>query len=1190
MSRRPSFLLPLLFAALFAVGAARGQSLDAVQPGDSLLGFACRAVYLDAGGEPCGGRFAHRSGFTLDLLAMPTAPQGFFWARTPVFDDSGLPHTLEHLLLGKGAAGLAVAGLEELTFSSSSAFTGTLETCYHFACPAGAEAFWPQLQLRLDALLHPSFSDEEIRREVCHVGAKRAEGTVELEEKGTVYTEMLSSWDNPWSRADRRLGEELRGPGHPLAVNQGGIPAAIRGMVPADIRRFHAERYHLANMGLVLVPPPGEPLEAALRRMDRALAEVGATAPAAGARVFDDASLPPSRPEPPAVEVLAVPGAAEGEPGLAFFAWNPVEPLRGVDRTMADLLLNALGGGTGELQRRWLDRATRRLDVEAGWLGAWLDGDPQPRAQLVVGGLDASWITEERLAELRDDALALLAEAAAWQEGDEALAEWKSRSESTLLAWRRWGRGLLDSPPGFGERGTGSFWREHLQSLCDEGAPGRLRVDRADVTEAALAKLREPGNPFAGPIRRLGLLATPHALGTRSDPALLERKEAGRVARLEALADSLQRAWNLPREAALERYAAEDERTAAELAAVSAATPLPEPRLDPPLGVDPDLATLEETLPRETPVLVGVFDSMAGLRLDLAFDLSLVPAADQRWLGIWPGWLSQAGIADGEGGRLDHSELQEALQRDVTRAGAANQVDWEPPRAELVLTAQGADPAEALDALRWLGRFVRRADWSAENLPRLRDLARRRLTALRQERQGSEESWVQVPAGAWWRQDRPELLHAGCFLTEEHDAFALCWDLEDAGERTAPTAAAIRALGDWPRKAGAERARESLAACLELPSDAGDADWTAAAGDLPLPAGGLARADLTVLRRAAGDLQAVAAELPASSFAADWAFLAGRMARGLEAPPSAALQEIAAAWERLLATASTRAWITGSREGWELLRPELAAWLDALPERRAALDPRVLAVWRQPLADRLAGRGLQPSLAVGLVHPAGAGGVVQGWAPSTRRSQRDREALLDHLALGLFAGGGAHGVFMRTWAAGLAYSNGLRDREATGRFTYYAERCPDLAQTLGFVESVIADAPPVDADLARYSLAGCFGGSLAAGDFADRSAAAARRRQLEGGEEELAGFRRALLALAGEPGLPAELQARRRAAHARLFPGLADAGASPAPQARWFLIGPEAQFVTFERYLAARGAGLEVVRLHPRDFWLPLED
>ena len=87
--------------------------------------------------------------------------------------------------------------------------------------------------------------------------------------------------------------------------------------------------------------------------------------------------------------------------------------------------------------------------------------------------------------------------------------------------------------------------------------------------------------------------------------------------------------------------------------------------------------------------------------------------------------------------------------------------------------------------------------------------------------------------------------------------------------------------------------------------------------------------------------------------------------------------------------------------------------------------------------------------------------------------EHEREALLRYLASKLYAGRGAHGLFMKTWAAGLAYSNGIRGSAEAGRVGYYAERCPDLAQTLGFVTEQLDRAKP-DPALVEYALALAF--------------------------------------------------------------------------------------------------------------------
>ena len=84
---------------------------------------------------------------------------------------------------------------------------------------------------------------------------------------------------------------------------------------------------------------------------------------------------------------------------------------------------------------------------------------------------------------------------------------------------------------------------------------------------------------------------------------------------------------------------------------------------------------------------------------------------------------------------------------------------------------------------------------------------------------------------------------------------------------------------------------------------------------------------------------------------------------------------------------------------------------------------------------------------VGLVNPNTQGGVFLNSAPAATYADADnREALLDFLASRLYGGGGAHGIFIKTWGAGLAYSNGLGGSPAQGRISYYAERTRAAAE------------------------------------------------------------------------------------------------------------------------------------------------
>ena len=168
-----------------------------------IASFETEAVYLNQDGRRIGARFRHiPSRFVLDILRIQSLPQAFMWVNTPPPSDQGEPHTLEHLLLGKGTKGRYVASLEDMSLGSSSAFTQQLRTCYHFNTSAGSETFFNLFEAKLDAIIHPNYSDEEIRREVRNIGVtvNNEDSSKYLEEKGTVYNEMVSSFERPWGK------------------------------------------------------------------------------------------------------------------------------------------------------------------------------------------------------------------------------------------------------------------------------------------------------------------------------------------------------------------------------------------------------------------------------------------------------------------------------------------------------------------------------------------------------------------------------------------------------------------------------------------------------------------------------------------------------------------------------------------------------------------------------------------------------------------------------------------------------------------------------------------------------------------------------------------------------------------------------------------------------------------------------
>ena len=97
-----------------------------------------------------------------------------------------------------------------------------------------------------------------------------------LEEKGTVYTEMVRSFESPSRLVFRRLGGLLYGAEHPLALCSAGFPSAIRELTPAHLRAFHRDNYHLGNMGMIAAFPPSRSLEEVVDRCGAILDDLAA--------------------------------------------------------------------------------------------------------------------------------------------------------------------------------------------------------------------------------------------------------------------------------------------------------------------------------------------------------------------------------------------------------------------------------------------------------------------------------------------------------------------------------------------------------------------------------------------------------------------------------------------------------------------------------------------------------------------------------------------------------------------------------------------------------------------------------------------------------------------------------------------------------------------------------------------------
>ncbi len=1195
--------LVFLLALPARLSGAADPDFSALAPERAIASFRVECVYDNAAGAAMGARFRHApSGFVLDCLRIQSVPQAFMWVNTTPPSDQGEPHTLEHLLLGKGTRGRYVASLEEMSLGESSAFTLQLRTCYHFHTAAGVETFYTLLEAKLEAMLHPTFSDEEIRREVCNMGVATdpATGTLRLEEKGTVYSERVSTFERPWSPLSRELDVLLYGTGHPMALDAGGLPAAIRTMTPADIRAFHGETHHLANMGMIVTIPDDVALADCLGRMSDMLERLEPDArpgldPATAAE-----RLPAPRPAPPgSTRIVEFPHQNGSEPGLLVLGWAPLLDLDVEETIVLELLVQNLAGGeTSDLYRLLIDSQTRVMDLGASTVFGWTTDQPGLPFYVGLSNVRPEKMTAATIDSVRALVLAELGRVAAFADGSPALSAYNERAMNRLIERRRLLRKFLDSPPGFGTRHLGAAWMDHLTLLQRAGGfrrPLALNTQLGAVEELIASKR----NLWREAIERWQLITrAPTTVAARPNPTLIAESEAARSERITAFTADLARTYGVSdHEEAIQRFKAEHDARTAEIDSAAATIELPPFLRDPPLTLDEQLRYKVGTFPgdRGGELVTSTFDNMSGATVGLAFHLDVVPESLLVYVPALPTLLTDVGVIR-DGKRLTYDAMKEAVRREILELTAYFSSNLLTDRVELAVRASGTDADEAERAVAWIAAALFAPDWRAENLPRLRDAVDQALAAVRDRMREPEEMWTQIPANAYRKQDDPLILHAGCFLTQEHALHRLRWRLRDPGS-AADQRAADRFLDDLAAY-GAEADRPALAAvATALVEGESAADVARAEGRaLVDAAAALPASARETIRAAATDLRQSLASLPDETLAADWRYLCAQMAADLGVPPAEALAELEHVRQFLVHADNVRGLVIASAATGEAMERGLGALASRLDT-----EPSVRQTY--PEVERIVLRAgdRHPELAaagrvefarpghVGLVNENTRSGVVINSAKCASYFDTDPEVLLRFLAAKLYGGGGAHSLFMKTWAAGLAYSNGVRSGEERGRIIYYAERCPDLAQTVRFVVNEIENAP-ADTALAEYALAQAFSTNRGSGRYEARGEAMAADLADGVTPEVVRRFRSAVLALRNRPDLYSELAARMELVYGEVLPGCGPAALPPAgSRASSFVIGPEKQIKSYERYLnEVAGEGIRLYRLYPRDFWITL--
>lgn len=174
--------------------------------------------------------------------------------RTPPYDDTGLPHILEHSVLCGSRKFPVKEPFVELMKSSLNTFLNAMtfpdKTCYPVAS-CNDKDFANLMDVYMDAVLYPNIHTNEkiFRQEGWHYELDSVDG--EITYNGVVYNEMKGAFSSP----DEILGREsLNGlfPDTEYGVESGGNPDFIPTLSFEDFTNFHKKYYHPSNSYIII--------------------------------------------------------------------------------------------------------------------------------------------------------------------------------------------------------------------------------------------------------------------------------------------------------------------------------------------------------------------------------------------------------------------------------------------------------------------------------------------------------------------------------------------------------------------------------------------------------------------------------------------------------------------------------------------------------------------------------------------------------------------------------------------------------------------------------------------------------------------------------------------------------------------------------------------------------------------------
>ena len=167
--------------------------------------------------------------------------------RTPPTDSTGLPHIMEHCVLGGSRKYQIKEPFVELLkgslYTFVNAFTAPDRTLYPVAS-TNTQDYYNLIDVYLDAVFHPLITPHHLQQEGWHYELDNVDDP--LVYKGVVFNEMKGAYSSP-DNVLYRYGQQTLFPDTPYGVDSGGDPETIPDLTYEQFKAFHDTYYHPSN-------------------------------------------------------------------------------------------------------------------------------------------------------------------------------------------------------------------------------------------------------------------------------------------------------------------------------------------------------------------------------------------------------------------------------------------------------------------------------------------------------------------------------------------------------------------------------------------------------------------------------------------------------------------------------------------------------------------------------------------------------------------------------------------------------------------------------------------------------------------------------------------------------------------------------------------------------------------------------